>query len=138
MTSYDKFSHSPILEVRIEKFSDSVLLMELSKCWNVEELPKISAKMKNFKTFYKAQTVRSFKEAPTSPPPPSPYNFWTKIFLRRYTGIYRHLLSKSFENAVPGRLEILQCKFLLQIFLTPTRNMFAGKFVKWVAFWLCC
>ena len=60
------------LKSELKKFSDSVLLMGVSKCWNVEELPKVSAKMKNFKTFYKAQTVRSFKEAPTSPPPPSP------------------------------------------------------------------
>ena len=32
----------------------------------------------------------------------------TKIFLRRYTVIYGHLLSKCFENAVFGRLEMIQ------------------------------
>ena len=37
------------------------------------------------------------------------------------------MLSKSFENAVLGRLEMVQCKFF---YLTPTKNMLAGKCVK--------
>ena len=67
-------------------------------------------------------------------------NFWsclksfvrdcgTKIFLRRYTKIYRHSLSKHSENVLPGRLEMVQCQSL---YLTPTRNMLAGKLVKWL------
>ena len=48
----------------------------------------------------------------------------TKIFLRRFTRIYRHLLSKYFENPVRGHLEMVQCQCF---FLTPTRNMFAEK-----------
>ena len=69
------------------------LLMEVSKCWNVEEFPKTPFKIKNFKTICKAQTV----------------SYLEKII--QYTGIYRHLLSKNFENAVLGRLEMMQCNF---------------------------
>ena len=38
-------------------------------------------------------------------------SFWNKIFLRIYTGMYRDLLSKCFENAVLWRLEMVQCKY---------------------------
>ena len=38
------------------------------------------------------------------------YILWTKVFLRRYTEMYRHLLSKCFKNAVLGCQEIVQCK----------------------------
>ena len=40
----------------------------------------------------------------------------TKAFERGFTGIYRQLLSKCFENAVLGRLEMVQykCFFWLQ------------------------
>ena len=55
----------------------------------------------------------------------------TKIFLRRYREIYRHLLSKCFKNAVLGRQEIVQYRCF---FLTASRKIFAGKFVKWERF----
>ena len=49
--------------------------------------------------------------------PPSPphqiksyYVFGTKIFLIRYTEIYKNLLSKCFKNAVLGCQEMVQCK----------------------------
>ena len=51
----------------------------------------------------------------------------TKMFLRKYTEIYRHLRSKCFKNAVLGRQEIVKCKCFC---LTPNRNMLAGKSVK--------
>ena len=38
------------------------------------------------------------------------YEPGTNIFLRRFTRIYRHLLSKCFENLVLGRLEMVRCK----------------------------
>ena len=56
---------------------------------------------------------------------------WNKNSFRRYTKIYRHLLSKHFENALPRCLEMVHCHFF---YLTPTRNMFAGKLVKWLRF----
>ena len=51
----------------------------------------------------------------------------TKMFLRKYTEICRHLRSKCFKNAVLGRQEIVKCKCFC---LTPNRNMLAGKSVK--------
>ena len=35
----------------------------------------------------------------------------TKVFLQRYTETYRHLLSKCFKNAVPGRHKMVQYNF---------------------------
>ena len=57
--------------------------------------------MKNFITFYEAQTAIRLKEIiqhyhPTTPPPPPDkilLPLWNKNFLRRYTEIYKHLLS---------------------------------------------
>ena len=47
--------------------------------------------------------------------------------------IYRYLLTKCLENAVLGCPEMVHWK---KIFLTPNRNMFAGKFVKWERFFI--
>ena len=49
-------------------------------------------------------------------PPPSDkmlLRLWKKKFLRRYTEIYRHLLSKYFKNVVLGLQEMVQCKCFL-------------------------
>ena len=69
--------------------------MEVSKCWNIVEFPKISFKMKNCKTFYGVQTMSRLKEIiqpPSAPHPlPTPPSckilllFGTKVFLPRYT-----------------------------------------------------
>ena len=89
--------------------------------------------MKNCETLYKGQTVSLVKEIiqplhhPSLNQIKSYYGSGTKIFLRRYTEIYRHLLSKCFRNAVLERQEMMQCKFF---FLTPNRKMLTGTFVK--------
>ena len=83
--------------------------MEISKCWKIVEFPKISIKMKNCKTFYEAQTVSHVKEIihPLHHSSPEPneilLHLCNKNFLRRYTEIYRHLLSKCFKNAILER-----------------------------------
>ena len=89
--------------------------------------------MKNCKTFYEAQTANHLMEIVQRPSKPTPnqikyyYVFGTKNFLRRYTEIYRHLLSKCFGNVVLERQEMVQCKCF---FLILNRNMFVGKFIK--------
>ena len=80
------------------------------KCWKILEFIKISIKMKNCKTFYEAQTASCFKEVTEPPPIPNPVHLSDKIFLRRYTEIYRHLLSKCFKNAVLWRQEMTHPK----------------------------
>ena len=55
------------LKSRLENFSVTMPLMEVSKCWYMEKFPKILIKMKNFKTFYKAQTTIHLKEIIQSP-----------------------------------------------------------------------
>ena len=105
--------------------------MEVSKCWKITELPKDSLKMKNCKTRYKAQTASRLKEVIEPPPTHShqinPHNVvGIKIFLRRYTEIYRHLLSKCFKNVALGRQEMVQCK----CFFWHQTETCAGKFAK--------
>ena len=52
-----------------------------------------------------------FSLPPTFPQQIKSYYFsGTKIFLRSYTEIYRHLFSKRFKNVVLGRQEMVQCK----------------------------
>ena len=90
--------------------------MELSKFWRRVEFPKIPIKIKNCKTFCETQTARRLKgivQPPTKPIPnqiKSYYVSGTEIFWRRYTEIYRHLLSKCFENTVLELQEMVQCK----------------------------
>ena len=95
----------------------AIALMELLKCWKRVEFPKISIKMKNFKTFCKAQTASRLMEIVQPPTKPNPtqiksnYIFGTKIFLRRYVEVYGHLLSTCFENRVLECQEMVQRKF---------------------------
>ena len=85
----------------------------------IVEFPKISIKLKNFKTLYESQTAICLKrivQPSTHPRTPTPHQIKTfcvsvtKIFERRFTGIYRYLLSKCSENAVFGLPKIVQCK----------------------------
>ena len=89
--------------------------IDVSKYWKIVEFRKTSIKMKNCKTFYETQTASRLKEIIQAPPPhtsrsTSCYIFETKIFLERYTEIYRHLFSKCFKKVVLGRQEMVQCK----------------------------
>ena len=101
------------------KFQCCNAVAEILKCWKIVEFPKISIKMKNFKTFYKAQTASCLRETiqPSPPPQPPPHHqikpsfvSRTNILWWRFTGIHRHLLSKCFENAVFRHLVMVQCK----------------------------
>ena len=105
-------------------------------------LDRFSIKTKNCKTLYEVQTASHLKEIFQSPPPqPTPHQIksyyvsGTKILLRRYTEIYRHLLSKYFKDAVLGRQEMMQCKcyFLHQTETCLLENLWNQK-----GFWLCC
>ena len=114
----------------LENFSVSVILMKLSKYWKIVEFPKFSFKMKNFKTYFETQTVSplnanyqashqvkasyiSETNYQASHQIKASYISETNIFLRRYTGLYSHLLSKCFEIVVLGCLEMVQCKWFI-------------------------
>ena len=90
--------------------------MDVSKCWKIVEFPEISIKRENCKTFCKVQTVNR-NHSVSSHPTPNQIKFYyvsrTKIFLRRYTEIYRYLLSMCFKNAVLKRSEMVQCKCII-------------------------
>ena len=85
---YGKFQRFNVIDGRIQ-------------IWKIVEFPKIWIKMKNFKTFYKAQTASHLKDIIQSPLPPD------KIFNISGT----NLLSKCFKNVVLGRQEMVQCKW---------------------------
>ena len=99
------------------------------------EFPKFLIKMKNCKTFYEAQTASRFKKIIQPPPTHNPTLCQiksscisgTKVFFRRYAEIYRHLLSKCFQNVVLRRHEMVQCK---RYFWHQTEPIFARKLVK--------
>ena len=82
----------------------------------IVEFSKISIKVKTCKTFCKAQTANRLKKFIQSTPLPPPPDktllcLGNKIFLRRYTEIYGHLLSKCLKNGVLGRHEVVWCKY---------------------------
>ena len=111
-----------------------MLLMKVSKCWKVAEFRKISTKMKNYKTFYECQTASRLKEIFQPSQIKSYYVFETKIFLVRYTEIYRHLLLKCSKNAVLGRQEMVQCKYF---FWHKTETCLLENLKNEKGFWLC-
>ena len=84
--------------------------------------------IKIMKHFARSKQRAALKKLFSLPPHLTPsqikpyYVSGTKIFLRRYKELYRHLLSKCFKNAVLGRQEMVQYKYF---FLTPNKNMFA-------------
>ena len=88
--------------------------------------------MKNCKKLYKVQTASRLKEIFQPPPTdPSPdkilLRLWNKNFI---TEIYRNIQAFTFKvfqecGSWASRNDAVQ-----MLFLTPNRNMFAGKFVK--------
>ena len=91
---------------KFERFNAINRCIEMLK---IDEFSKISIKIKNCKTFCKAQTANRLKKFIQSPPP-TRTNLITsrkQIFLRRHIEIYRHLLSKCFKNAVLGCQEMV-------------------------------
>ena len=117
--------------------------MEVSTCWKIVEFQKLSIKMKNCKTFYEARTASCLKKIIQFPQKPqttpnqikSYYIFGIKIFLQRYTEIYRHLLWKCFKNAVLGRQEMVQRKCL---FWHQTETCLLENVLSQQGFWPCC
>ena len=84
----------------------------LKNSW-ISKKVELNENLKNRSTAPK-QRASPRKSSRLPPPPPhqikSYYIFGTKIFLIRYTEIYKHLLSKCFKNAVLGCQEMVQCK----------------------------
>ena len=105
--------------------------MQVSKRWEIVEFPKISIKMKNCKTSYKVHTAsllrKLFSLVPTHPPSDIILlRLWNKNFL---TEIYRNMQTFAFKvlqkcSSWASRNDAVQ-----MFFLTPSRNIFAGKFL---------
>ena len=110
--------------------------MEVSKYWKKVEFTKISIKMKNCKTFYEAQKtsrVNEIIQLPSNPPPSD--KILLPLFLRRYTEINGHLLSKCFKNAVLG----VKKRWSANVFSDSIQKYVCWKIlVNSERFWLCC
>ena len=111
-----------------------MLFMEESKCRKIFDFPNILIGIKNLKTFSEAQTASRLKENFQHP---TRQKLPTSLEQKVSYGDSQEYTDICFSN-VPrmqflGILEMGHCKCF---FLTSTRNMFAGKFVKY-GFWLC-
>ena len=131
-------SHSITLEVQIA-WEISAFQCCRWKYRNAEKLlnfQKFQLKWKILKHFTRSKKQAALSKLLSLHPPLIPQakillRLWKNIFLRRYTEIYRHLLSKWLKNAALGCQEMVKCKFF---FPDTHRNSFAGKFVKWERF----
>ena len=90
-------------------------------------------KMKNCKTFYETQTASRLKEIIQSPSTPHTnlatslkQNFLREICRNIQTFAFKVLQESSSWASGNGAVQMF--------FLTPNRNMFAGKFVNWESF----
>ena len=104
-----------------------------TKFQHFNTLDRFYIKMKNCKTLYKVQTASCLKEIFQPPPThPSPDKIllclWNKNFI---TETYRKMQALTFKvfqecGSWASRNDAVQI-----LFLTPNRNMLAGKFVEW-------
>ena len=106
--------------------------MEVLKCWKTVEFPKISIKMKNCKTLYKAQIVSHLRKLFSLPlPHPQPckilLQLWNKHFL---VEIYRNIQAFAFKVFQECSSWLSRNGAVQMFFLTPNRNIFTAKFVK--------
>ena len=88
--------------------------------------------MKNCETFYEAQTVRQLHEiiqpSPNSPPSNKILlRLWNKHFL---TEIYRNIQTFAFKVPQECSSWVSINEAMQMSFMTPNRNMSAGKFLK--------
>ena len=107
------------------------------KILKIDEFSKISIKdiWKKLKHFTRWKQWAALRKLFSQHPPNNLASYIsgrTKIFLHKFTGLYRHLRWREtfdFENAVFGNLKMVQCKCSIW-----PRKRFAEKFVKWVRF----
>ena len=138
MSSYEKSSHNLILEVQIIwKTSAFVVLMEVLKCLKIVEFSKISIKIKIFKYFMRLIQRAAFRKLFGPLPHKSFLRHWkwNKNFLTKIYRIMNYdIMTLAFQvlrecSSWPSKNVAVQ-----RFFMTPARNMFAGKLVKWVKF----
>ena len=90
------------------------------------------------------QTAIRLKEIIQPQPPPTHHRIefycfcQTKIFLRRYTEIHRHLLSKCFRNTVVGCQGMVLHHFWKCFFQHQTETCLLENLWSEKDFWLCC
>ena len=134
MTFYEKCSPDVLplkskLSGKFQRFNAINRSIEMLK---IVEFSKISIKIKNCKTFCKAQTANRLKKFIQSPPHQNkPYyvsetNFFKETFRNIQTFAFKVLQECSSWVSRNGAVQMF--------FLTPNRNMFAGKFVNWESF----
>ena len=92
--------------------------------------------VKHFARFKQRAALRKLFSLPPNHPHhiKSYFVSGTKLFLRRYTEIYRYLLSKRFKNPVLGCQEIVHCNFFFFFFFCDAIQ----KHICWKMGWVYC
>ena len=97
--------------------------------------------MENFITFSVVQTVIRLKEIiqpqPPPHPPPDKIKFDVLLWNNFFTEIYRNIQTfalKVLQECISSASRNGTALFPKIFFLTPNRNMLAGKFVNWKRF----
>ena len=110
--------------------------MEVSECWKIVEFTNISIKMKNCNLFYEVQKLSRLNKIIQPPPTNLPSDkTLLSLFLRRYTEINGHLVSKCFKDAVLG----VKKRWSANVFSDSIQKHFCWKIlVNSERFWLCC
>ena len=137
MTSNEKRSSNLTVEVQIVcgKFQRFNVINRCIEILKLVEFSKISIKIKNCKTFFKAQTANCLKKFiqppihPTPPTPPhqnKPYYVWKIDFLKE---IYRNIQTFAFKV-------LQECSFL-SVKKWCSANTFSGTIHKQVCWKIC-
>ena len=94
--------------------------------------------VKHFARFKQRAALRKLFSLPPNHPHhiKSYFVSGTKLFLRRYTEIYRYLLSKRFKNPVLGCQEIVHCNFFFFFFFFFCDSI--HKHICWKMGWVYC
>ena len=110
--------------------------MKVSKCWKLVEFQKTLIKMKNCKTFYETQKASPLKEIiqPPSTPHTTRENLDTSLQQNFLREIYRNIQTFVLKELQESNSWASGNGAVQMFFLTPNRNMFAGKFLKWESF----
>ena len=95
-------------------------------------IQKISIKKKNCKTFYETKTASRLKEIVQPPPNPLPPDkILISLWNKNLREIHRNIQTFAFKVLQESSCWVSGNGAGQMFFLTPNRNMFAGKFVNW-------
>ena len=122
-----KFQRSKAIDGSIDMLKNYWISKKFQLKWKI--------KKRSTKSKQQAYPRRFFCLAPPLHHQIKPYYvFGTKICVTRYTEIYRNIQTFTFRALQECSVWVWRNGAPQMFSLTPNRNMFAGKFVKWERF----